>query len=119
MIRAWPSVRKRSAKLTRFSEKGDEQTSHNGRKEGHNYEHSENPLREHTHIITDIKCNEIHESPRVHQCAELKRLGPFHPGETRRQSTSTEFSRGSNRNDYQADEPILSTIEETNECADR
>src|SRR5438552_13530735 len=112
--RRFVSVRLRSADVTRFSEKRDKRASHHCGDQGHNYEHGENPLREDTHIITYIEGNEFHQSTRVHQCAELKRLPPFHSSETGRQGASTELPRSGYRYNDQADEPILSAVEETN-----
>ena len=40
----FPSVRLRSANLTRFSEKPDKRASHHGSDQGHNYEHGEDVL---------------------------------------------------------------------------
>jgi hypothetical protein len=54
-------------------------------------------LLENTWVIADIKDDEFKESTGVRQCAELKRLAPFHSGKTRRRGAFTRGCRDSDQ----------------------
>ena len=69
MIRVSPSFTYCLANLARFSEERNKRASHHRSNEGHNYEHGEDALGKNTHVVTNVKRDEFHQSPRVHQRA--------------------------------------------------
>src|SRR5438874_2266887 len=93
----------RSKVTLAFSKESDQWPRHYSSDESHDHEHGEDALRKYAHVITDIKRDELHQSSRVHQCAELKRLAPFHAGKTSSQSASTELSGSGYRDNKKAD----------------
>ena len=105
------------ARLEAELDERNERDSHKCSHQRHQYQHHEDGRGQDMHFVTDRKHDQLHQPPRIHQCADIEAVFPALAHETSRKHGTAEFTDDGHQYKDAAHPPQVGTIQQPDLCA--